>query len=93
MNEYRGKHSPSVPWAVSTTASSHYRSRHLMKNRRKRFLGAAALILLLLGIIIWEIRHIRAAIDDCVSDKMCKAMMTDHDDRIEKLEQHVLLGK
>ena len=52
-----------------------------------------ALILLLLGIIIWEIRHIRAAIDDCVSDKMCKAMMTDHDDRIEKLEQHVLLGK
>ena len=51
-----------------------------------------ALILLLLGIIIWEIRHIRAAIDNCVPDKMCKAMMTDHDDRIEKLEQH-LLGK
>ena len=52
-----------------------------------------ALILLLLGIIVWEIRHIRAAIDDCVSDRMCKAMMTDHDDRIEKLEQRVLLEK
>ena len=51
MNEYRGKHSPSVPWAVSTTASSHYRSRHLMKNRRKRFLGAAALVLLLLLLV------------------------------------------
>ena len=49
-----------------------------------------ALILLLLGIIVWEIRHIRAAIGDCVTDRMCKAMMTDHDDRIEKLEQHLL---
>ena len=52
-----------------------------------------ALILLLLGIIIWEIRHIRAAIGDCVTDRMCKAMMTDHDDRIEKLEQRLLLDK
>ena len=49
-----------------------------------------ALILLLLGIIIWEIRHIRAAIGDCVSDRMCKAMMNDHHERIEKLEQHLL---
>jgi len=52
-----------------------------------------ALILLLLGIIVWEIRHIRAAIGECVTDRMCKAMMQDHDDRIEKLEQHVLLGR
>ena len=52
-----------------------------------------ALILLLLGIIVWEIRHIRAALGECVSDRMCKAMMAAHDDRIEKLEQHVLLGK
>ena len=49
-----------------------------------------ALILLLLGIIVWEIRHIRAAIDDCVSDRMCKAMMNDHHERIEKLERHLL---
>jgi len=52
-----------------------------------------ALILLLLGIIVWEIRHIRAALGDCVTDRMCKAMMTDHDDRIEKLEQRLLLDK
>jgi len=36
MNEYRGKHSQSVPWALSSTASSaHYRSRHLQRNRRR----------------------------------------------------------
>ena len=52
-----------------------------------------ALILLLLGIIVWEIRHIRAALGDCVTDRMCKAMMTDHADRIEKLEQRLLLDK
>ena len=50
MNEYRGKHSPSVPWAVSSTASSHYRSRHLQKNRRRKklliFLAALAVVLL-----------------------------------------------
>lgn len=49
-----------------------------------------ALILLLLGIIIWEIRHIRADIADRVSDRMCKAMMNDHHERIEKLEQHLI---
>ena len=36
MNEYRGKHTSSVPWAVSSTASSNYRSRHTLKNRRRR---------------------------------------------------------
>ena len=37
MNEYRGKHaSTDIPWAVSSTASSHYRSRHAARNRRKR---------------------------------------------------------
>ena len=52
-----------------------------------------ALILLLLGIIVWELRQLRREIADRVSDRMCKAMMQDHDDRLEKLEQHVLLGK
>ena len=52
-----------------------------------------ALILLLLGIIVWEIRHIRAAIGECVTDRMCKAMMADPHGRIEKLEQRVLLDK
>ena len=50
MNEYRGKHSPSVPWAVSATATSKYHSRHLRRNRRKRkllaFLGVILLVLL-----------------------------------------------
>lgn len=36
MNEYRGKHSASQPWAVSAFASTHYRSRHLRKNRRRK---------------------------------------------------------
>lgn len=50
MNEYRGKHSSSVPWAMSSTASSHYRSRHLQRNKRKKiiFLVTAVLILILL---------------------------------------------
>jgi len=46
MNEYRGKHSPSVPWAVSSTATSRYHSRHLQRNRRKRRL------LILTGILL-----------------------------------------
>ena len=50
MNEYRGKHSSSVPWAMSSTASAHYRSRHLQRNKRKKiiFLIAAVLVLILL---------------------------------------------
>ena len=52
-----------------------------------------ALILLLLGIIVWELRQLRREIADRVPDRMCKAMMQDHDDRLEKLEQHLLLGK
>ncbi|MBQ9210786.1 MAG: hypothetical protein IJ153_03720 [Clostridia bacterium] len=50
MNEYRGKHSPSMPWAVSSTASRHYRSRHAQRHRRRRqlaILGAVLLVILL----------------------------------------------
>ena len=37
MNEYRGKHAPSRPWPVSSTASvSVGKGRHLKKNRRRR---------------------------------------------------------
>ena len=37
MNEYRGKHAPSAPWPVASTATVPVRrSRHLQKNRRKR---------------------------------------------------------
>ena len=46
MNEYRGKHaSRDIPWAVSSTASAHYRSRHQARNRRRRRWGIAALVL------------------------------------------------
>ena len=49
MNAYRGKHtSSSVPWAVSSTASSHYRSRHQARNRKRKRWGIAAVILVLL---------------------------------------------
>ena len=59
MNEYRGKHSPSAPWAVSSSASSHYRSRHLRKNRRRRvlavvgILGFTAAFAISSGAVIW----------------------------------------
>ena len=52
MNGYRGKHAPSVPWAVSSTASSHYRSRHQLRNRRRRRLIIAAMILLLFLLVL-----------------------------------------
>ena len=38
MNEYRGKHAPSKPWAVASTASVPVRrARHLQRSRRRRF--------------------------------------------------------
>ena len=48
MNEYRGKHASSRPWAVASTASvPARRSRHLRKNRRRRFLVFSAVFLFL----------------------------------------------
>ena len=48
MNEYRGKHSPSKPWAVASTASVPVRrSRHLRKSRRRRFLSVFSIVLIL----------------------------------------------
>ncbi len=49
MNEYRGKHSPSVPWAVSSTATTRYRSKHLKRNQKRKgwliFVGILLVIL------------------------------------------------
>ncbi len=40
MNGYREKHgSSSQPWAVASTASSNYRGKHQMKNRKRRRWG------------------------------------------------------
>ena len=37
MNEYRGKHAPSTPWAVASTAAVPvHRGRHIRKNRRRK---------------------------------------------------------
>lgn len=48
MNEYRGKHAPSTPWAVASTASvPAHRSRHAQKNRRRRVWLIILLFLLL----------------------------------------------
>lgn len=53
MNEYRGKHAPSAPWPVASTATVPVRrSRHLQKNRRKRITVILVLIVLL-GLIAY----------------------------------------
>ena len=51
MNEYRGKHASSQPWAVSSTATVPIRrARHMRRKKHRRFLAlfiAAVLVLLL----------------------------------------------
>lgn len=59
MYEYRGKHSPSVPWQV--TSSSGHRPRHNIKNKKKRK-WIILVILLVLILLVWpflEARFIR----------------------------------
>ncbi len=60
MNNYRGKHSPSQPWAVASTASSVRRGKHQRKNRRRRrwFVIALVLILLILSYPFIEARFL-----------------------------------
>jgi len=49
MNEYRGKHAPSAPWAVSSTASVPVRhARHIRKSRRHRIRIILLLVLVLI---------------------------------------------
>ena len=48
MNEYRGKHAPSTPWAVASTASVPVRhSRHMRKNRHRKIRIVLILLVLL----------------------------------------------
>ncbi|MBQ7208155.1 MAG: hypothetical protein IJS01_10200 [Lentisphaeria bacterium] len=49
--------------------------------------GVGALILLLLGIIIHEIRQLRTELKDCVPDKMCKIMMAEHEKDIREIKK------
>ena len=55
MNEYRGKHAPSQPWAVASTATVPVRrSRHQQKNKRRKILTIVSLVLLLI-VIVWPL--------------------------------------
>ncbi len=48
MNEYRGKHAPSAPWAVASTATVPVRrSRHMRKSRHRRIITILVLFVLL----------------------------------------------
>jgi len=51
LNNYRGKHSTNMPWAVSSTASVRYRSRHQLKNRRRRR-GRIVLVVLVVILLL-----------------------------------------
>ena len=64
MNEYRGKHAPSQPWPVASTASVQSgKGRHRKKNRRKRF-RVFLVVLLLLAIIAYPFLEARILLTD-----------------------------
>ena len=44
------------------------------------------LLTILLGIIIYELRALRKDLKEYVPDRFCKIMMSEHEKRIEKLE-------
>ena len=52
MNDYRGKHSSEIPWAMSSTATSGYRSRHMRRNRRRRNLVIALIVVLIFLLVL-----------------------------------------
>lgn len=49
--------------------------------------AVGALVLLLLGIIIHELRQLRHELKDCVPDKMCKIMMAEHEKDIKEIKK------
>ena len=52
MNEYRGKHAPSTPWAVASTATVPMRhARHVRRSRRRRIMTVLVLLALLVMIV------------------------------------------
>ena len=66
MNEYRGKHAPSAPWAVASTASVPVRhARHLQKRRRRR-VWIAFLFVVLLVIAVYPLVEARILTTDKV---------------------------
>ena len=70
MNEYRGKHAPSQPWPVASTASvPGGKGRHRKKSRRKRLRGFL-LVLLLLAVISYPFLEARILLTDKASMAM-----------------------
>ena len=64
MNEYRGKHAPSQPWAVASTASVPVRrARHLQRSRRRRFWIIFA-VFVILFIALWPLIEARILTTD-----------------------------
>ena len=48
--------------------------------------GFTTVVSILLSLIIHELRVLRKDLKTCVPDKFCKVMMTEHENRIKKLE-------
>ena len=66
MNEYRGKHAPSTPWPVASSASVPVRAaRHLRKNKHRRIKWILLLIFLLL-LAVWPFLEARILTTDQV---------------------------
>ena len=67
MNEYRGKHAPSAPWAVASTATVPVRhSRHIRKSRHHRFRIILSL-LVLLAVLVYPFAEARILTTEKVS--------------------------
>jgi len=54
--------------------------------------GTGALILLLLGVIIHELRQLREELKEYVTDKMCRVMMAEHEKDIREIK-HLLSAR
>ena len=66
MNEYRGKHAPSTPWAVASTATVPVRhSRHMQKSRHRR-LRIILILIALLALIVYPFIEARILTTDKV---------------------------
>ena len=50
--------------------------------------GFTAVVSILLGLIIHELRALRKDLKECVPDKMCRTMMKAHEQRITQLERN-----
>ena len=66
VNEYRGKHAPSTPWAVASTASVPVRHSRHVKRKRHRRLQIVLFIILLVFITAYPLLEARILTTDKV---------------------------